>query len=202
LAIFLGQRGGCGTDDDAALIDWDVTWTSDPLVLSVKSTRLVINGLVHELRLSVVLAGSDSDPLYLKFEDREADIANQPIPWRCAGQFDDLHRTILAKYLCILSRSRRSKIEIEQRLRKTFLILEPAAKTSGTYQQADIADIMGTNRTFGFSIRRTLNLVWYFYEKSIICASIVAELRVMEVLAVSVQHFNGVYNWYAESSDA
>jgi len=76
----LGKEEDMVTDDDAALIDWDVTWTSDPLVSSVKSTRLVINGLVHELRLSVVLAGSDSNPLYLKFEDGEANIANQPIP--------------------------------------------------------------------------------------------------------------------------
>jgi hypothetical protein len=39
--------------DHVKLVEWDLSWTGEPLVFVVKSTRLIIDGPVRELTLSV-----------------------------------------------------------------------------------------------------------------------------------------------------
>jgi Heterokaryon incompatibility protein (HET) len=155
------EDGTLDVKDHTTLVEWDVTWSSEPLVSNVKSARLVITGPVRETVLNIAPENKNYNPPYFNVENEKTDFRQNPRPWRCAGQFDRYvnveERMSPAKYLCLLLRSR---THIKQPwIRETFLILEPSAVVDGAYQRVGIADIDGSSQMFDLNARRTLNLV-------------------------------------------
>jgi len=82
------------------------------------------------------------NPPKLNIGTEKPDFTKNPIPWRCAGQFDAGNRLITAQYLCLLVRSRFPKLE---RMQETFLILEiSTAHPAGTvYRRVGLGNIRG-----------------------------------------------------------
>jgi hypothetical protein len=145
--------------DHAVLVEWDVTWSDLPLTSDVKSTRLVIDGPIREILLSVAPEAEDFNPPYFNVENEKPDFDKHPIPWRCAGQFDAESRRPPARYLCLLLRSRIH--EKSNRVHETFLILEPSSghPTATAYRRVGIGSFTGQSPTFDSTVRRNLNLV-------------------------------------------
>lgn len=154
----VGDRGekDITTEDHVKLLDWEVNWTSEPLMSDVKSTRLIIDGPTREIVLSVGLKGKNHNPPYLDIDDEVPDFSKGYFPWKCAGQFDEGHRTTPTRYLCLLLRTRGYKGRA--RTRETFLILEPCLD-SDAYRRVGIGIMKGDVRTFDLAARQTLNLL-------------------------------------------
>lgn len=70
--------------DHVKLIDWVVVWTSEPLTSTVKSTRLILNGPVREIVLSVAPRGKDHNPPYLDAANEKPEFGKRPFPWKYA----------------------------------------------------------------------------------------------------------------------
>lgn len=150
------------TYDHVTLVDWDMTWTREPLTSGVESTRLVIEGPMKEITLSVAPTVMDFDPIYFNVGAEEPDFKKSGIPWRCSGQFDSrtdsVNRQTPIQYLCLLLRSRGYKSE--SRVREVFMLLEPASSQQAgpAYRRIGLAQIRGESRTFDLNTRRTINL--------------------------------------------
>jgi len=144
--------------DHAVLVEWDVTWSYLPLTSDIKSTRLVIDGPIREISLSVAPEAEDFNPPYFDVENEKPDFDEHPIPWRSAGQFDAESRRPPSRYLCLLLRSRIH--EKSKRVHETFLILEPSGHPTATaYRRVGIGFFSGRSRTFDSTVRRNLSLV-------------------------------------------
>jgi hypothetical protein len=126
------------------------------LTSEVKSTRLIVEGPVQEIVLSISPKGKALNPPYLNVGDEEPDFEKGPFPWRCAGQFDGRLRISPAQYLCLLLRFRVYKNE--ESIKETFLILEPRSGTDA-YRRVGIGNFIGKSRSFDLTVRRTLHLV-------------------------------------------
>jgi hypothetical protein len=59
--------------------------SSEPLLLTIRSTKLVINELVRELLLNVVLEAIAHNPPYFNVENENVDFAKRIILWMYAG---------------------------------------------------------------------------------------------------------------------
>lgn len=114
--------------DHVLLSTCNITWTGLAMASSVLSTSLVIKGPLQDLRFRIA-PESGFNPPYFHLEGEELDPSN-PIPWSCAGQFDDatISRDGFNTYTCLLVRSRFQ--EKSKYCRDTFLILEPVASSS------------------------------------------------------------------------
>lgn len=141
------------------LVEWDVTWSYLPLMSEIKSTRLVIDGPIREILLSVAPEAEAFNPPYFDVENEKPDFDKGPIAWRCAGQFDAESRRAPARYLCLLLRSRIYKTL--NKVREKFLILEPSSghPTVTAYRRVGIGSIKDESRTFDLNVRRNLNQV-------------------------------------------
>ena len=142
--------------DHLKLVEWEVVWTSEPLTSEVKSTRLIVEGPVQEIVLSISPSGKAFNPPYLNVGDEEPDFGKGPFPWRCAGQFDDRLRISPTQYLCLLLRPRVYKNK--ELMKETFLILEPCSGTNA-YRRVGIGNFFDKSRSFDLTVRRTLHLV-------------------------------------------
>ena len=149
------------THDHLNLVDWAVDWTAKPFVSDVKSTRLLVNGPVREIVLSIAPKGKDFNPPYLDADNEKPDFDFKRFPWRYAGQFDVKRPTSPTRYLCLLVRSRVYKdeesIKYEAAIRETYLILE-ACSDSDSYRRVGIGNFMGGSSDFDLTNRRTLSL--------------------------------------------
>jgi hypothetical protein len=156
------SAGGDASDqklhDYVNLIEWNVVWTSEPLLSEIKSSRLVLEGPVQEHMLSVAPQGKDHNPTYLEVDNEKLDFEDRPFSWRCTGQFDDGPRASPIRYLCLLLRSRDCKETGKAYIMETFLILESDCSTDG-YRRVGIANFIGESRSFDPTFRRTICLL-------------------------------------------
>ncbi|PQE10982.1 heterokaryon incompatibility protein [Rutstroemia sp. NJR-2017a BVV2] len=144
--------------DHVNLVEWNVVWTSEPLISRIESSRLVLEGPVQEHMLSVAPQGKDHNPTYLDVDNEKPDFENRPFPWRCSGQFDDGPRISRVQYLCLLLRSRDSEENGKTYIRETFLILESDYSTDA-YRRVGIGNFFGEERSFDPKLRRTISLL-------------------------------------------
>jgi Heterokaryon incompatibility protein (HET) len=142
--------------DHVNLVEWEVIWTSEPFVSEVRSSRLMLEGPIQEVMLSVAPKGKDYNPTYMDVNNEKPDFAKGPIPWRCAGQFDTGPRMSPSQYCCLLLRSTEDSEKLY--IRETFLILEPCLGTN-TYRRVGIGNFTGESRSFDLTVRRTFCLV-------------------------------------------
>lgn len=142
----LSMIRGAGKDH-AILKSFDVTWTGLAGVSGVQSASLVISGHLQDLRLRIA-PGSRFNPPFISIEGEALDLST-PIPWSCAGQFDEesIPRRDFNSYTCLLLRTKAHF--------KTFLVLERAEGFSGdamsnllTFRRIGIASISGNNKIF------------------------------------------------------
>lgn len=157
------MHGNFTLRDRVTLGDGKITWTGLAGVSTVKSASLVISGYTQELRLRVA-EGANYNPPYLNIEGEELDLS-KPIPWPCAGQFDDetIPRQEFETYTCLLMRSCSSGSA--EKGNETFLILEQATSVAEglsqdllTFRRVGIASIFGGGDIFASSERKTIVL--------------------------------------------
>jgi hypothetical protein len=149
---------GVHEDYHVRTIEWAVVWTSEPLTSTVKSTRLVLDGPVQEIVLSVAPNQPESQiSPSLVTDEEKPDVGQRQFTSRCSGQFDDGPRSSPAQYLCLLVRSLVCKNGDTETTRETFLILEPCLGTN-SYRRVGLGNfnILGRNRTFDLAVTRTL----------------------------------------------
>jgi hypothetical protein len=140
--------------DHVKIVEWAVNWTNEPLTSEIKSTRLVLDGPVRDIVLSVSSNRIINPP--------DLDAGNEtPRPEdrsrrrRYRGQFDNGIRIYPTEYLCLLLRTRGDESEQEE----TFLILEPCLNTN-MHRRVGIANCISySGRSFDLRVRRTLSLV-------------------------------------------
>ncbi|KAH7370075.1 heterokaryon incompatibility protein-domain-containing protein [Rhexocercosporidium sp. MPI-PUGE-AT-0058] len=146
--------------DHSSLIDWNIEWSSEPLVSNVKSCRVVIEGPVLALTFNSSSESLKFTPPYLNINDETLDLEMTGVPWRCSAQFDVFEakdRVFPARYLCLLLRSSVNKSG--NYTKETFLILEPIADLNSTYRRIGIGGIGGEKGTFALEMRQRLELV-------------------------------------------
>ncbi|KAF6841001.1 het domain protein [Colletotrichum musicola] len=148
---------------------WHVDWTGLAMTSPIRSTMFLVKGPVKEVMLRIAPEAKNFNPPYfLVGSGQESDFSEHPIPWDCAGRFDDETHPgdVEASYTCLLLRSRLHKTS--RRVKETFLILAPivemvtladddVVECSG-FRRVGIASIEGTERTFGNSKVKTLEL--------------------------------------------
>jgi hypothetical protein len=112
-------------EDHVVLLEDEVIWSGPPMTSIIKSTRLLISGLLQTLRFRVDPASKEKfNPPYLHIAGEELD-PNDPLPWTCIGQFDG-EEASPGEYVdhpCLLVRTR--KHSDQGRFKEAFLILEP-----------------------------------------------------------------------------
>ncbi|KAF4975364.1 hypothetical protein FDECE_18581, partial [Fusarium decemcellulare] len=139
-------------EDHVRLLTCDITWSGLPMASSVQSTSLVIRGHLKDLRFRIATEAG-SNPPYFHLEGEELD-DSKPMPWSCAGQFDDASIVLdgFATYTCLLVRCRSDE---EYGCRETFIILEPmvssldetATEVAG-FRRIGLGSTRGKERTF------------------------------------------------------
>lgn len=144
--------------DHVTLIEWEVVWISEPLVSDIKSSRLVLEGPIQEIILSVAPKGKGNNPTYLDVNNEKPDFGKHPLPWRCAGQFDNGPRMSPTQYLCLLLRSTEYKGKDKTEILETFLIMESCLGTN-EYRRVGLGRFSGESRNFDLTVRRTLNII-------------------------------------------
>ncbi|KAJ4205045.1 hypothetical protein NW759_014709 [Fusarium solani] len=150
-------------EDHVLLSTCNITWTGLAMASRVQSTSLVIRGPLKDLRFRIA-PESGSNPPYFHLEGEELD-SSSPMPWSCAGQFDDatVSRDGFDTYTCLLVRSRfqeKSKFH-----RDTFLILEPVSSSSHetptshpSFRRIGIGSIRGKESAFLLAEEKELEL--------------------------------------------
>ncbi|KAG4439220.1 hypothetical protein IFR05_005311 [Cadophora sp. M221] len=146
--------------DHSSLVDWNIGWSSEPLVSDVKSSRVVIEGPTLALTFDTSPESLKFIPPYLNVNDEKLDFETQGVPWRCAAQFDLFeakNRAFPASYLCVLLRS--SVYKAGGYTKETFMILEPVVDLENTHRRIGIGSIRGEKQSFDLEVRQELVLV-------------------------------------------
>ncbi|KAI2636947.1 heterokaryon incompatibility protein-domain-containing protein [Hypomontagnella submonticulosa] len=141
----------------ATMKDCRVTWTGPPYTSEIESTRLLLEGTIKKIKLSVPPEAADSNPLYLDVEDEVCNFTQSLWPWWCIGQFDFEQTRPPARYACLLMYSK----PFGRQRREIFLILEPVQQKGGrdVYRRIGIGAFKNTTSQFDLTDRRELQLV-------------------------------------------
>ncbi|KAF6807412.1 het domain protein [Colletotrichum sojae] len=146
-----------------------VDWTGPPMTSPIQSTMFIIKGPVKQLTLRAAPEAKNFNPPYfLVGGGQKSDFSEHPVPWNCAGRFDDEthHGDVEVTYTCLLLRSRLHKTS--RQVKETFLILaqtvemvtladDDVVECNG-FRRVGIASIEGTERTFVDAEVKTLEL--------------------------------------------
>lgn len=168
IRLDLWARVGGGTgkfadhvEDHTELIEASVTWAGSPMVSDLLTAKLVIEGPIKQMKLRIDPRARKFHPPYMNVGDEEPDFNLNPIPWRCAGQFDLEKEREDDLFICLLMRSVTwSGEDRTYNVQETFLILLPDPNGDGdTYQRIGIAMFRGKEATFGPAERRRIQLV-------------------------------------------
>ncbi|KAJ4244796.1 hypothetical protein NW762_014373 [Fusarium torreyae] len=156
-----GRRLQRVVNDHIKILEVSITWTGEPMVSDLTSTNLIMEGPVRQIRLHIDPKGATFHPPYMNVGDEKPDFNKNPIPWKCAGQFDLEHEREDDLFTCILVRSVASPEEqATYQLQETFLLLLPVPDSDGmTYQRFGIAMIRGSESEFGSAERKTIRLI-------------------------------------------
>ena len=83
-----------------------VEWAGRPFVSAMTSTSLTINAPVRETYLCEATQITGCNPPYFNVDNEEVDIRQDPLPWRCAVQWDVEAYRPPQTWLCILVKRR------------------------------------------------------------------------------------------------
>ncbi|KXJ93537.1 heterokaryon incompatibility protein-domain-containing protein [Microdochium bolleyi] len=139
LDLWIRSAGGnCRIEDCAVLLGRKIVWQGAPLVSELRRAELQLRGPMREVRFSTVPEARVYDPPYLNIGDdiRRAS-AKDPIPWDCAGGFDEPQSPggddslsngggefLDGTYTCLLLRRTVPRVGANVRSHETFLILQ------------------------------------------------------------------------------
>jgi hypothetical protein len=124
------------------VIKHEVLWKGMPYLSDVQSSSLVVVGSLQEIYLSEATEVVGCNPPYFNIDDEQVDITNNPLPWRCAVQWDLEGYRPSQTWLCLLLLKRLTKrYELGN---ETFLVLETAG--AQTYRRVGIGSL-GCRRT-------------------------------------------------------
>lgn len=162
----LGRR----QEDNTAVIEASIKWAGEPMLSNLLSSTLILEGPVKELKLRVDERARKFNPPYMNVGDEElevkrADQGGNPIPWRCAGQFDNEIVREDHHYSCLLMRSRWFNREKDgfsvTEVIETFLILVGERRSDGdeVFRRVGIAMIRGEESMFSNASRTRIRLV-------------------------------------------
>lgn len=150
-------RAKDGTEEEhARMIEADIVWAGQPLLSELLSSKLILEGPTQEMRLRVDPRALDYNPPYLLVGDEEPEVSiekGDPIPWSCAGMFDEAQRTRLPEhqiFTCLLIKSRQYPGAYKQ---EDFLILQNVEKEDGrddVFRRVGIAMIESKDGTTRF----------------------------------------------------
>ncbi len=155
--FFSWSMDNSDVQDHITVNDYELCWTGEPYVSDIKSSSLVITGPVKEAFLEI--AREKSNPPYFNVDHEIPNFAENPLPWRCAAQFDRECQRSPGKWLCLLIRTR---VVVDTGYRsETFLILEQVCTETDkeTFRRIGLGSFRGYNGSFDLSIRRTINFV-------------------------------------------
>ncbi|RMX86973.1 hypothetical protein D0869_02700 [Hortaea werneckii] len=110
----------------ADIVHCCVVWTGQPWLSSLQSSSLVLRGPTRELFLEEVTEIPDCNPPYFNIDEEEVKIDENPLPWRCAVQWDFEGYRPPQKWKCLLLQ--RKTVSGFALGGETFLVLEVANK--------------------------------------------------------------------------
>jgi hypothetical protein len=153
-------------EDHTKVIEANTEWAGQPLLSDLLSTKLVLEGPTQQMRLRVDPRAQQYNPPYLKVGDEEPEVSiedGDPIPWRCAGQFDETAERDDEMFTCLLMRSNRVKVVNEKyadsAVRESFLILVQEPGEDDVYRRVGIAIIDSADGWFGEAKMERIRLV-------------------------------------------
>jgi hypothetical protein len=139
--------------------NYELSWTGEPFISDIKSSRLTISGPARETFLEVAPEGSQCRPPYFLVDGEIPDFTEHALPWSCAAQFDREQERSPDKFLCILVRRRVDMITGYRT--ETFLILEPVNLIieNQMFRRIGLGMFRGYSDRFSMNIRKTVSLV-------------------------------------------
>jgi hypothetical protein len=158
-------------DDITSIIQAKIDWAGEPMISDILSSALVLEGPLQEMILRVDPRALGYNPPYFNIGDEELEVkrvdqGGDPIPWRCAGQFDNEIVREDNRYMCLLMKTVRSKDYGENRVvdtyvSETFLMLTEESSKDGdrTFRRLGIATVSGQDSMFSNAPRTKLRLV-------------------------------------------
>ena len=152
------------TVENLRLLNWVLQWHGTPYVSRVKLAEAQVEGSIREIQLASFAEGNLFNPPYLQvFGENKTYTSESKIPWRCAGQFDDLDASIEGTYLCLLlfSTTRATSVRSQYEIVESFLIIERVEELHDCtrYRRVGSARIWGEVPTFDSAETRSLILV-------------------------------------------
>lgn len=140
----------------------EVSWQGTPLLSDIEATNLVLEGPVQQFKLTVPIQAKEFNPPYMNIDDEILDNSVNPIPWKCAAQFDDGIERGGSLFTCLLMRS--SPLTIPgspDELLETFLILLPTEGGSSVenYQRVGIGSFRAETTMFKAPSRKKIRLL-------------------------------------------
>jgi hypothetical protein len=139
--------------------NYKLSWTGEPFISDIKSSRLTISGPSRETFLEVAPKGRQYKPPYFLINGEIPDFTENALPWSYAAQFDREQERSPDKFLCILVRHR---VDIITGYRtETFLILEPINLIieNQMFRRIGLGIFRGYSNRFSMNIRKTVSLV-------------------------------------------
>lgn len=93
--------------DHVTVVDCKIIWEAEAFKSDIRSTQLVLNGLVNEVFIEVAPepVAQMSNPPYCNINHESPDFSKDPLPWPCMAQFDREHRIPRNTWTCVLLRS-------------------------------------------------------------------------------------------------
>ncbi|GAB1738441.1 hypothetical protein NU219Hw_g3247t1 [Hortaea werneckii] len=108
----------------AEIVHCCIEWTAQPWLSSPDSSSLVVRGPTRELFLEEVTEIPHCNPPYFNIDEEEVEIDENPLPWRCAVQWDLEGYRPPKKWKCLLLQ--RKTVSGFALGGETFLVLEVA----------------------------------------------------------------------------
>lgn len=145
--------------DHVTVHDYELSWTGEPFVSKIKSSRLTISGPARETFLEVAPEGRQCNPPYFLADNETPDFTSRPLPWSCVAQFDREQERPPDTYLCILIRRRLDTHSGERA--DTFLILEPVSPDldNRKFRRIGLGNFRGPSDRFSMDVRKTVDIV-------------------------------------------
>lgn len=103
-------------------VEHQVLWEGTPYLSNIKSSFLVVVGLLREMHLSQVIEIPERNPPSFNLDEEDLDIIDDPRPWRCKVQWDLEGYKPPHRWPCLLVQRR--SIEGDGKFESVFLVLE------------------------------------------------------------------------------
>ena len=145
--------------DHTTVVEVGSEWAGEPMLSAIVNIHLVLEGPMKRMRLRVDPRARDFNPPYLNVGDEEPDLGENPLPWRCAGQFDRENVREDEMFTCILMRSAwRAGRRDGDFLLETFLMLLPEQE-EGVFRRVGLGTFRSGETLFGDAESKKIRLV-------------------------------------------